>query len=136
MLPKKYQNIKRDLIIKKSSTGLGLYTNEDINKNAFVIEYVGPILNEKEADKRGGKYLFEIKKDKYIDGSTRKNLARYINHSCSPNCTVNVRNGHVYILTKKKIKKGEELNYDYEKEYFDAFIKPVGCKCLKCKSKK
>lgn len=136
MLPKKYQNIKRKLIIKRSKAGLGLYANEELDKGSFVIEYIGPILNDKEADKKGGKYFFEIKKGQYIDGSSRKNLARYINHSCAPNCEVNVRNGHVYILAKKKIKTGEELNYDYEKEYFDAFIKPKGCKCKKCSSKK
>lgn len=135
MLPKKYQNIHRELMIKKSVSGLGLYAGEEIKKGAFVIEYIGPILNEEEADKKGGKYFFEVRKGKYIDGSSRKNLARYINHSCVPNCKVGVRNGHVYILAKRNIKVGEELNYDYEKEYFDAFIKPVGCKCVKCSKK-
>ena len=62
------------------------------------------------------------------------NKARYLNHSCRPNCETDIVKGKVYIYAKRNIKSGEELTYDYGKEYVDDFIKPYGCKCLKCLS--
>ncbi|PIR40248.1 MAG: SET domain-containing protein-lysine N-methyltransferase [Candidatus Zambryskibacteria bacterium CG10_big_fil_rev_8_21_14_0_10_34_34] len=135
MLPKKYRDIKRNLIIKRSIAGLGLFTKESIERGGFVIEYKGSILTEKEANLKGGKYLFETSKNRFIDGSSRKNIARYINHSCLPNCEIDIKRGRIYIFTKRKIKSGEELFYDYDKEYFNELIKPFGCQCLKCKIK-
>ena len=135
MLSKKYRYIKRNLIVKRSIAGLGLFTKESIERGGFVIEYKGPILTEKEANLKGGKYLFETSKNRFIDGSSRKNIARYINHSCLPNCEIEILRGHICVFSKRKIKAGEELCYDYDKEYFDEIIKPLGCKCLKCKVK-
>jgi hypothetical protein len=131
-LPKKYAHIKRHLKTKKSKTGLGLFTINPIEKGGFIIEYFGPILSHKEADEKGGKYMFETNSDRYVDGSIRSNTARYINHSCAPNCEVEIMRGRIYVFAIKKIEAGEELNYDYGKEYFDEFIKPYGCKCVKC----
>jgi SET domain-containing protein len=132
MLPKKYQHITRQLAVKKSKAGLGLFTQAPIEKGGFIIEYVGEAITTAEADKRGGKYLFETSKNRTIDGSARSNTARYINHSCSPNCEVEVRRGHILIFAKRDIEAGEELNYDYGKEYFDEYIRPIGCRCSKC----
>lgn len=115
--------------VKKSKTGLGLYAQEDIKKGSFVIEYKGPLLNNKQRDEKAGKYLFEINSRKTIDGSSRKNIARYINHSCSPNSEVEVKNDRVFIVAIRSIKLGDEITYDYGKEYLDAFINPYGCKC-------
>ncbi len=135
MLPKKYLKFKRNLEIKKSRTGLGLYTKKEIPKGEFVVEYFGPILTRKESDTKGGRYLFETSHNRFIDGTSRKNIARYINHSCKPNCEVEVLRGRVLIFTKRKIEEGEELNYDYGKEYFNEYIKPIGCKCEMCITK-
>jgi hypothetical protein len=79
--------------------------------------------------------LFEIHSRKTIDGTPRWNTARYINHSCRPNCEPNIYKARVYIHTKRKIKAGEELNYDYGKAYFDQFLKDI-CACPKCAEKK
>jgi SET domain-containing protein len=132
LLPKKYRDIKRKLKVRKSKTGLGLYTLEPIEKDGFVIEYFGKILTYKESNERGGKYLFETSANRFIDGTSRANVARYINHSCAPNCEVDISKGRVYVFARRKIAPGEELNYDYGKEYFDEHIKPYGCKCSKC----
>lgn len=132
-LPKKYQNIKRSLIVKRGSSGLGLFTAEPIERDGFIIEYVGPILNARESDERGGRYLFETNKNRFIDGTARSNTARYINHSCRPNCEVEIRRGRVFVYAKRAIKAGEELSYDYGKEYVDEYVKP--CRCEKCVGK-
>ena len=128
MLPKKYRNIKRSLKVSKTHSGLGMTTLEPIEKGGFIIEYVGPVLNKVEADNRGGKYLFETSKNRFVDGSDRSNTARYLNHSCTPNCEVEIHNGRIFIFALRDIKTGEELEYDYGKEYFDEFIRHE-CRC-------
>jgi len=122
--------------VKKSATGLGLYSNLQIKKGEFVIEYTGKVLTSKEANEKGGKYLFELNSRITIDGSGRENLARYINHSCRPNCEAIIKNKHILIYSTKGIKPNEELTYNYGKEYFKEYIKPYGCKCAYCKIKK
>lgn len=128
-------NVQRTLKVKRSKAGLGLFTEEPIERDGYIIEYVGEMITSDEADRRGGKYLFDISSRRTIDGTPRYNTARYINHSCRPNCEVEIRNGRVFIFAKRKIKAGEELSYDYGDEYVDAYIKPHGCRCEKCKSK-
>lgn len=120
------------LLVKRSKTGLGLFAGERIPKGACIIEYVGRTISEEEAYTSRSKYLFEINKKKTIDGRPKWNKAGYINHSCRPNAIPEIRKGRVYIMATRTITEGEELNYDYGDEYFNDYIKPVGCKCAKC----
>lgn len=131
-LPKKYRAFKRSLKVGKSHSGLGLFTLEPIKRKEFIIEYVGDVLTCKQADERGGKYLFETSDNRFIDGRARSNIARYINHSCKPNCEIEIRSGRIYVYSKRSIAAGEELSYDYGKEYWDEHIKPYGCRCDDC----
>lgn len=126
----------KKFLVKKSTTGLGLYSNISIKKDEFVIEYTGKELTSKEANEKGGKYLFEINSRITIDGSGRENLARYINHACRPNCEAIIKNKYIMIYSIKTIQPGDELTYNYGKEYFNEYIKPYGCKCAYCKTKK
>jgi len=123
---------KKFVTVKRSSAGLGLFADGDIKKNGLVVEYRGRVVPNKIADDMDSKYLFEINSRKTIDGSTRKNIARYINHSCKPNCEPEIKKGRVFIFAKKNIKAGEEITYDYGKEYFNHYIKPYGCRCFYC----
>jgi SET domain-containing protein len=120
-----------DLKVKRSLTGLGLFTFSDIKKGQCIIEYVGPTLTQKEEEDSNSLYLFEVTKSKTIDGAVRSNTARYINHSCRPNSEIDIIKGRVYVTAKRNIKPGEELNYDYDTDYYEAYIKPKGCKCIK-----
>ncbi len=124
-----------DLRVGRSKTGLGLYADGEIPKNACIIEYTGVELTKEEEEKSNSKYLFEIHSRKTIDGAPRSNTARYINHSCRPNCEPNIYKGRVYIHARRKIKPGEELNYDYGKNYYNQFLKGI-CACPKCKPEK
>jgi hypothetical protein len=132
-LPKKYRNIVRALRVRRSSAGLGLFTELPIEKGGFIIEYTGSVHTRAESDTRGGKYLFETSYNRFIDGSSRSNTARYINHSCAPNCEIDIRRGRIFVFAKKNIPANSELTYDYGEEYFDEYIKPNGCRCNKCK---
>jgi len=124
------------LKVKRSKSGLGLFAEENIPKNHFVIEYFGRELTEAEQYTSKSVYLFEINSKKTIDGAIRENIARYINHSCKPNCEVEIKKGHILISSIKNIKAGDELNYDYGKEFWNEHIKPKGCKCESCLKKK
>jgi SET domain-containing protein len=128
----KYEPVGYKLRVGRSRTGLGLFAGEDIKRGTCVIEYTGREVVGKEQYTSRSKYLFEVSKDRMIDGAVRTNTARYINHSCAPNCEIEIKKGHVLVMAKKNIKAGEELNYDYDTEYFEEYIKPKGCLCLSC----
>lgn len=121
--------------VKRGSAGLGLFAVESIKRGTWIIEYVGKVISgKKEVENyRSNLYLFETSKTRMIDGSERSNIARYINHSCKPNCEVDIIAGRVFVKSIKRIEAGEELNYDYGKEYTDEHIKPYGCRCISCK---
>ena len=127
-----YAKVKRNLKIKRAKTGLGLFTESPIPRGGFVVEYKGRLLSREKANEKGGRYLFDVSNRCTIDGTTRKNIARYINHACKPNCEVEVRRGRVFVFARRIIREGEELYYDYGKEYWDEFIQPHGCRCDKC----
>jgi len=120
--------------VKRSSAGLGLFATETFEKGELVIEYIGETISEAEANKRGGKYLFELNDNWTIDGKGRENIARYINHSCKPNCYPELSEDEtqVFIYAKRKINPEEELTYNYGSYYFNQVIKPLGCRCEKC----
>ena len=124
------------LKVFRSFTGLGLKALRNFEKDEELIEYKGRRISEKEACRKANRYLFQLNEFSYIDGSSRTNLARYINHSCSPNSQAFLSHDECRITIEaiKAIKEGEEIVIDYGQEYFDAYIAPSGCRCAKCKS--
>ena len=131
---------KKPYRIARSRTGLGLFATKPIKKGTKIIRYFGPLLDtrKKKDDAIENKYLFELNDRWTIDGSVRKNIARYINHSCKPNAESDVkpRKRKVFIRAIKNIEPGEEINYDYGTDYFKAYLKPIGCKCGACERKR
>lgn len=128
----------KDYVVKRSSAGLGLFANREYKKGEQIIEYTGETVTEEEANRRGGKYLFELNDNWTIDGKGRSNTARYINHSCKPNAYPELTEDEkqVFIFAKRTIKPGEEITYNYGKFYFNMEIKPHGCRCAACQIKK
>lgn len=119
--------------VKRGLAGLGLFAGEAIKKGEVIIEYIGNILNEEEAEKvKTNQYLFEVKKSKTIDGRVRWNIARYCNHACeeATNAESEIKKGRVFIQATKNIKEGEEIVYDYGEEFYKEHIAPYGCRCL------
>ncbi len=130
--------------VKKSKIhGTGVFATEDIKKNTKIIEYIGEKIFKSEGDKRsaarikkylnskekGAVYIFELNKRYDIDGNFSYNKARYINHSCNPNCEVEIDKGHIWIVSIKKIKRGTEISYDYGYEFDEEDYKDHKCKC-------
>ena len=118
--------------VKRATTGLGLFATRRIPKGKKIVEYIGPRVSNEIVDQSNGKYFFGVTKKWSIDGSGRDNVARYVNHSCAPNAEAIISKNRVWIWSRKTIKPGEEIVYDYGKEYFDGIIKDIGCKCAKC----
>jgi SET domain-containing protein len=124
--------------VSRSSAGLGLFATKPIRKRAYIVTYRGRLLRTEAADeleRRGSKYMFEINSRWTIDGSSRSNLARYVNHSCRPNAEAVQRKLKIVYVARRNIKPEEEITVDYGKDYFDAFIKKHGCRCAACHTK-
>jgi SET domain-containing protein len=122
--------------VRRANTGLGLFATSRIAAGRRIIRYVGPILTSEEVEQRTGRYFFSIDDDYAIDGSARTNLARYVNHSCEPNAEALIEGKRIWIWSKRAIEPGEQITIDYGKQYFNDYIKPVGCKCEPCAAKK
>ena len=130
-------------LIKSKIHGKGIFASQDIKKNTLIIEYIGEKVTKKEGDKRsalrikkylkkkdyGSVYIFELNKTYDIDGSPNYNKARYINHSCNPNCEVDIIKNKIWISSIKKIIKNEELTYDYGYSFDPDDYKDHQCKC-------
>ncbi|MGA2112785.1 MAG: SET domain-containing protein-lysine N-methyltransferase [Anaerolineales bacterium] len=101
--------------------GLGAFAVRRIRKGVRVIEYAGDRITPKEADARydddqnplGRVLLFTVDRRTVIDAGRGGNAARFINHSCDPNCESLIEDGRVFIETIREIALGEELTYDY-----------------------
>lgn len=101
--------------------GLGAFATARIPGGIRLIEYAGQRLTPAESDARypddeAGRhhtYLFAIDDDVVIDAAVDGNEARFINHSCDPNCDAVIDGGRIWIETIRDIAPGEELAYDY-----------------------
>jgi len=125
---------RKDFKVFRSSAGLGLRALRSFRKNEKLVEYTGRKVSNEIGDKNPNRFLFALDDQWMIDGSPRTNLARYINHSCAPNAQAvhYEEEQKIFIEAIAKIKPDDEITYDYGHEYFDQYIRPVGCKCSKC----
>ncbi|XP_051538392.1 histone-lysine N-methyltransferase 2C-like isoform X2 [Myxocyprinus asiaticus] len=126
--------------------GLGLYAARDIEKYTMVIEYIGTIIRNEVANRKEkmyeaqnrGVYMFRIDSEHVIDATITGGPARYINHSCAPNCIAEVvtfERGHkIIISSNRRIQRGEELCYDYKFDLEDDQHKiPCHCGAVNCR---
>jgi len=125
----------RHLRVGRSKVGLGLFAGVAIKKGQFIIRYSGRKIRTETVDGLDSRYLFEINERWTIDGSSRRNRARYINHSCRPNAEAYFVKHVIKIRAIRNIKPGDEITYHYGRNYFTAFIKDIGCKCAACAAK-
>jgi SET domain-containing protein len=102
--------------------GRGVFALRRIRKGTRVIEYLGDRLSHRQADRRyehkdisdNHTFLFIVDRSVVIDGGVNGNDARYINHSCDPNCESLIDDRRVFIEAIRTIQPGEELTYDYQ----------------------
>ncbi|HZL31720.1 MAG TPA: SET domain-containing protein [Pseudolabrys sp.] len=125
--------------IGRSDIGLGLFAARPIAERALIVEYSGRRIPTKMAQafdrRRGNKYLFEIDRRWTIDGRTRTNMARYVNHSCDPNAEAESNRGRLMYRAIKDIAEDEEITVDYGEEHMALYF-GNGCLCPLCKPTK
>jgi SET domain-containing protein len=121
--------------------GRGVFAARDIPKGARIIEYRGVRISYDRAaelypdfdEEPTHTFLFELDDDTVIDAGQRGNAARWINHSCAPNCEAVDEDGRIYIEAIRRIRAGEELGYDYnitlEERHTPAERRRWGCRC-------
>uniref|UniRef100_A0A8B9J803 [histone H3]-lysine(4) N-methyltransferase n=1 Tax=Astyanax mexicanus TaxID=7994 RepID=A0A8B9J803_ASTMX len=127
-------------VYRSAIHGRGLFCKRNIEAGEMVIEYSGIVIRSVLTDKREkyydgkgiGCYMFRIDDFDVVDATMHGNAARFINHSCEPNCYSRVINvegqKHIVIFALRKIYRGEELTYDYKFPIEDASNK-LGCNC-------
>jgi len=146
---KKYLShfVNPHIVVRKSGVhNKGVFAKTDIKKGEHIIEYLGKRItkaqSEKIADlefarhkknqKNGAVYIFELNKKHDIDGNVWYNLAKYMNHSCEPNCEPIIGRGTIFIQAKRKITAGEELTYDYGYDLEHYQDHPCRCGSKEC----
>ena len=115
--------------------GQGLFAEQAIKQGTKIIRYVGERIPHEESERRlaaGNAYIFGLDERYSIDGSTRKNTARYINHSCDPNCQTEQFGRIIWIVAMRDIQAGEELTYNYGYEMNDEPPEPCYCGAKHC----
>ncbi len=121
--------------------GLGVFAVRAIPKGTRIVEYLGDRITHREADRRyenheendNHTFLFSVDRTLVIDAGVGGNDARFINHSCDPNCEAVEEDGRIYIEAIRNIQPGAELTYDYQLTGISPRTKaeraPFGCEC-------
>jgi len=109
---------KTELVVFQTSPihGLGGFAKTSIPQGARIVEYVGERISKSESIKRcerNNEYIFTLNDREDLDGNVEWNPARFINHSCAPNCEAELEDGHIWIVASRDIRKGEELTVNY-----------------------
>ncbi len=131
---------------RSSIQGRGAFAIRAIRKGQHVDEYLGEPITHAEADRRyddaNGRhhtFLFILDDDTVLDARKHKSPARYINHSCNPNCETVIEDGHIWINAITSIKPETELSYDYQFEWQNNYepedVRYYACRCgtAKCR---
>ena len=129
----------RPFRLGRARTGLGIFATRPIKKRTTISEYRGKMLGidaALKAEKSGNRYLYEVNSKWTIDGAKRGNIARYFNHSCNPNADTFIRGKRVFIRTIKNIEPGDEICYDYGRDYLKNVIGLENCQCSRCRKRR
>src|SRR5213593_3746983 len=145
---KQVKKVRRRFVIRKSPIhGRGVFALTHIPKHTRIIEYKGERISQEEADERYSEahensphtMLFEVNDRLVIDATRRGNSARWINHSCAPNCEIEEEGHRIFIDARRDIRAGEELTYDYNLQIGEKHTKKAKrehacfCKARRCR---
>jgi uncharacterized protein len=129
--------VQNDLFEVRPSAihGTGVFARVEIAEGTKVLEYVGERLTKEESLRRrqdGNFFVFTVTDDFDIDGDVDWNLARFINHSCAPNCEAEEDDERIWIIALRRIRAGEELTFNYGYDLQDYEEHPCRCGAREC----
>jgi uncharacterized protein len=128
----------RRIVVRRSSIhGKGVFATTHIPAGTRLIEYKGERISDEDSEylytETTHTFLFMLENNEVIDGSRNGNNARWINHSCEPNCEANEEDGHVFIDALSNLEAGDEITIDYnlylEARYTAALKRQYACGC-------
>jgi uncharacterized protein len=115
--------------------GVGAFAKGEITGGTRVLEYVGQKITKEESLRRcegNNEYIFALDEQQDIDGNVPWNPARYINHSCDPNCEALLEGGRIWLVARRDIRPGEEITFNYGYDLTDYRDYPCHCGSPKC----
>ncbi len=115
--------------------GLGGFAKKGLRQGARVVEYVGERVTVAESIERcrqGNQCIFRLTEETHLDGNVDWNPARFINHSCSPNCEAVLIAGRIWLVALRDIQPGEEVTFDYGYDLEDFRVYPCSCGAPDC----
>jgi len=125
-----------NIVLKPSQVhGLGGFASTDILKGRRVIEYLGERIAKQESLRRceaNNQFIFSLGPDQDLDGNVDWNPARFLNHSCSPNCDAELEEGRIWIVARRDIVAGEELTFNYGFDLEDYQNYSCHCGAVNC----
>lgn len=141
-MPRSTPKTRRRYVVRRSPIhGRGVFALESLTRGMRLVEYTGERISHDEADRRYGEehedsphtMLFAVDDEVVIDATHRGSPARWINHSCAPNCEAVQEDGRVFIDVRRAIRPGEELTYDYnlvlDERHTPALKRAHACHC-------
>lgn len=133
-------------VFRTEKKGFGIRAEADIPPETFLIEYVGEVLNNKQFEKRAAKYskqknrhyyFMALRSNAVIDATVKGNISRFINHSCDPNAMTQkwTINGELRVgfFSIRRIKKGEEITFDYQYQRYGKEAQKCYCESENCR---
>ena len=127
--------VARFAVLDSGIHGRGAFAMRGIGSGETLVEYTGELIPKSESAKRcaaGNPFIFAIDDHWDLDGDHPDNPARFLNHSCSPNCEAVLRGGQVWILALRDLRPGEELTFDYGYDIEDYRDHPCRCGASGC----
>jgi SET domain-containing protein len=125
--------------------GRGVYARTAIKDGTRIVEYTGERITKGEAQRRetarlervrrggdGSVYIFNLNARHDLDGRSGRSVARFINHSCAPNCRAEQVRGRIWIVARRDIAEGEELSFDYGFPFSEWRLHPCRCGAKRC----
>ena len=125
-------DLPRLLRRRSAISGWGVYATQPIEEDTRIVEYKGELVTQAEGWRRECRYLprhriwiFNIDERWARDAAVGGNIARYVNHACDPNCYTDIAGRTIWIIAARRIRRGEELTYDYCTEG----VAGIKCRC-------
>jgi SET domain-containing protein len=115
--------------------GTGGFARKDIPRGTQIIEYLGERIDKAESLRRceaGNQFIFQLDSATNLDGNVDWNPARFLNHSCAPNCDAELDNGRIWIIARQDIPAGQELTFNYGFSLEDYKEYPCACGAPSC----